>query len=173
MPTETAEQWDHIAGRRAQRSRGPRRLHRVPARRQGGRQGCRHPPGDDRDGAGPRHAAEDGFFAKLAADAQTADGPLPEDLRQARRRRCRRRVPPTAGWPASWNPNCCPPPRRRTPSAANATPWRPASFLGAAVDLEETYAWGVQELDRLIAEQEARGRADPARRQRSTKPRRS
>src|SRR5699024_2434479 len=28
------------------------------------------------------------------------------------------------------------------------------SFLGAAVDLEETYAWGVKELDRLIAEQE-------------------
>ncbi|MGO2541384.1 MAG: DUF885 domain-containing protein [Specibacter sp.] len=28
-------------------------------------------------------------------------------------------------------------------------------FLGAAVDLEETYAWGVAELDRVIAEQEA------------------
>jgi uncharacterized protein (DUF885 family) len=27
-------------------------------------------------------------------------------------------------------------------------------FLGAAVDLDETYAWGVAELDRLIAEQE-------------------
>ena len=29
------------------------------------------------------------------------------------------------------------------------------SFLGAEVDLEETYAWGVAELDRIIAEQEA------------------
>jgi len=29
------------------------------------------------------------------------------------------------------------------------------SFLGAQVDLEETYAWGVAELDRIIAEQEA------------------
>ncbi|MDO8121362.1 DUF885 domain-containing protein [Isoptericola sp. b490] len=28
-------------------------------------------------------------------------------------------------------------------------------FLGAAVDLEETYAWGLAELDRIIAEQEA------------------
>jgi uncharacterized protein (DUF885 family) len=28
-------------------------------------------------------------------------------------------------------------------------------FLGATVDLEETYAWGVAELDRIIAEQEA------------------
>ena len=28
-------------------------------------------------------------------------------------------------------------------------------FLGAAVDLEETYQWGVEELDRVIAEQEA------------------
>ncbi|RKW70684.1 DUF885 domain-containing protein [Galactobacter caseinivorans] len=28
-------------------------------------------------------------------------------------------------------------------------------FLGAEVDLEETYAWGVAELDRIIAEQEA------------------
>jgi uncharacterized protein (DUF885 family) len=28
------------------------------------------------------------------------------------------------------------------------------AFLGAAVDLDETYAWGVRELDRLIAEQE-------------------
>jgi uncharacterized protein (DUF885 family) len=29
------------------------------------------------------------------------------------------------------------------------------SFLGAHVDLDETYAWGVAELDRIIAEQEA------------------
>jgi uncharacterized protein (DUF885 family) len=29
------------------------------------------------------------------------------------------------------------------------------SFLGAEVDLDETYAWGVAELDRVIAEQEA------------------
>src|SRR5690606_6726021 len=28
-------------------------------------------------------------------------------------------------------------------------------FLGARVDLEETYAWGLAELDRVIAEQEA------------------
>jgi uncharacterized protein (DUF885 family) len=28
-------------------------------------------------------------------------------------------------------------------------------FLGSAVDLEETYQWGVEELDRIIAEQEA------------------
>jgi len=28
-------------------------------------------------------------------------------------------------------------------------------FLGSAVDLEETYAWGVEELERIIAEQEA------------------
>ncbi len=102
-----------------------------------------------------KYAADDGFFAKLAAGAKTADGPLPADLQDkldAGAAAARSAYARLAELPA--NPSCSRPPRRRTPWAGSATPWRPASFLGAAVDLEETYAWGVQELDRLIAEQE-------------------
>ncbi len=77
------------------------------------------------------------------------------------------------GWPHGSRrarPPPAPPTRTSASSSARSSPrWRPASdafgreryarwsrwFLGADVDLDETYAWGLAELERVIAEQDA------------------
>ena len=111
-----------------------------------------------------KYAAEDGFFAKLAAGAKTADGPLPAELQSkldAGAAAARAAYSELAGFLEAELLPAAP-----AKDAVGRERYALASrdFLGATVDLEETYAWGVQELDRIIAEQEQGGRANPARR---------
>ncbi|QDY88861.1 DUF885 domain-containing protein [Arthrobacter sp. UKPF54-2] len=154
MPTDTAAQWDHIAGRADNVAdaldgyivslRTAKEAGRVAAARQ-----VRIVIEQ-----ATKHTAEDGFFAKLAAEAKTAEGPLPEDVQSkldAGAAAARAAYARLAGFleaellPAAPEKDAVG--RERYALASR-------SFLGATVDLEETYAWGVQELDRLIAEQE-------------------
>ena len=54
--------------------------------------------------------------------------------------------------------------RSATRSGASATPATRGSFLGATVDLDETYAWGQEELARIVAEmQQTAERIKPGR----------
>lgn len=154
MPTDTAGAWDHIAGR----------AHNVPAAIDGYIESLRSGKADGRVAAArqvsivieqaTKHAADDGFFAKLAAEAKTAEGPLPQDVQSkldAGAAAARVAYSRLAGFleaellPVAPEKDAVG--RERYALASRA-------FLGATVDLEETYAWGVQELDRLIAEQE-------------------
>jgi uncharacterized protein (DUF885 family) len=154
MPTDTAEHWAHIAGRALNVSgaiagyteslRQARDAGKVAAARQVSIVAEQT----------TKYAAEDGFFAKLAAGARTADGPLESSVQakldagaDAARRAYRELAEflHTELLPAAPEKDAV---GRERYSLASR------SFLGAAVDLEETYAWGVQELDRLIAEQE-------------------
>ncbi len=177
MPTDTVEHWEHIAGRLANvpaavegyigslRAGAQRGL--IAARRQV----------DNVIGQAERHAAVDGFFVTLAANARLdlpgaddaaapgtvsnpADGSgatggvLPADTAarltdgaQAARRGyqtladfLRNELLPAAPEKDAVG-------RERYELASRA-------FLGSAVDLEETYAWGVEELERIIAEQQ-------------------
>ncbi|MDR7161119.1 DUF885 domain-containing protein [Arthrobacter sp. BE255] len=154
MPTATGQNWEHIAGRALNvpgavdgyiaSLRQARDAGRVSARRQVSiviEQAT-------------KYAAEDGFFAKLAAGATTADGPLEGavqgklDAGAAAARSAYTRLADflrTELLPVAPEKDAVG--RERYALASR-------SFLGATVDLEETYAWGVQELDRLIAEQE-------------------
>lgn len=154
MPTETAEHWEHIAGR----------ARNVPGALRGYIESLRQARDEGKVAAArqvstvieqtAKYAAGDGFFAKLAAGARTADGPVDAAVQQkldagaAAARDAYRELAEflrTELLPAA--------PRQ---DAVGRVRYALASrsFLGAAVDLEETYAWGVQELDRLIAEQE-------------------
>ncbi|MET3809654.1 DUF885 domain-containing protein [Arthrobacter sp. UYEF3] len=154
MPTDTAAQWDHIAGR----------AHNVPAALDGYVASLRSAKEGGKVAAArqvrivieqaTRHAADDGFFAALAAGAATAEGPLPAAVQStldAGAAAARAAYSRLAGFleaellPAAPEKDAVG--RERYTLASR-------SFLGATVDLEETYAWGVQELDRLIAEQE-------------------
>ncbi|MFF2244442.1 DUF885 domain-containing protein [Arthrobacter sp. NPDC058130] len=154
MPTDTAAQWDHIAGR----------AHNVPAAIDGYIESLRSALQDGKVSAArqvsivieqaTKHAAEDGFFAKLAAGAKTAEGPLPADVQSkldAGAAAARVAYSRLAGFLESELLPVAP-----AKDAVGRERYALASrdFLGATVDLEETYAWGVQELDRLIAEQE-------------------
>lgn len=154
MPTDTAEQWGHIAGRAAN----------VPAALEGYIASLRSARDAGKVAAArqvrivveqsTRYAAADGFFAKLAAEARLDGSPLPADLQE-------RLDAGTSAARAAYTALAAFLEDELLPSApdkdavgreryARAS----RSFLGAAVDLEETYAWGVQELERLITEQE-------------------
>lgn len=154
MPTETAEHWEHIAGRALN----------VPDALRGYIESLRQARDAGKVAAErqvsivieqtTKYAAQDGFFAKLAAGARTADGPLPGETQErldagaAAARGAYRELAEFLRaelLPAAPQQDAVG--RERYALASR-------SFLGAAVDLEETYAWGVQELDRLIAEQE-------------------
>ncbi|QDG64218.1 DUF885 domain-containing protein [Pseudarthrobacter sp. NIBRBAC000502771] len=154
MPTETEQDWEHIAGR----------AHNVPAAISGYTESLRLARDAGKVAAArqvrivieqvAKYAAGDGFFAKLAAGASTSAGTLPANLQEmldAGADAARRAYSGLAEFlrtellPAA-------PEKDAVGRARYALASR--SFLGAEVDLEETYAWGVQELDRLIAEQE-------------------
>ncbi|MDQ0851085.1 uncharacterized protein (DUF885 family) [Arthrobacter sp. B3I9] len=154
MPTDTPEQWDHIAGR----------ANNVPAAIDGYIESLRSAKAQGKVAAArqvsivieqtTKYAAEDGFFAKLAANARTVEGPLPANLQMkldAGTAAARAAYSRLAGFLASELLPAAP-----TTDAVGRERYALASrsFLGATVDLEETYAWGVRELDRLIAEQE-------------------
>lgn len=154
MPTDTAEQWDHIAGRAAN----------VPAALDGYIESLRAASRDGKVAAArqvsivieqtTKYAAGDGFFAKLAANARTADGPLPADVQSrldAGTSAARVAYSRLAGFLES---ELLPAAPAKDAVGRERYALASRSFLGAEVDLEETYAWGVQELDRLIAEQE-------------------
>lgn len=154
MPTDTEEQWAHIAGRarnvpRAiegyiESLREARDAGRVAAARQ-----VRIVAGQ-----AAKYAAGDGFFARLAADAATASGPLgtaAQETLDAGAAAARGAYARLAEFlEAELLPSA--PEKDAVGRARYALASR--SFLGATVDLEETYAWGVEELDRLIAQQE-------------------
>ena len=154
MPTDTAAQWDHIAGR----------AHNVPAALDGYIESLRTARDAGRVSAArqvrivieqtTKHAADDGFFAKLAAEAKTAEGPLPEEVQaklDAGAAAARAAYARLAGFLES---ELLPAAPEKDAVGRERYALASRSFLGATVDLEETYAWGVQELDRLIAEQE-------------------
>ncbi|MDQ0757096.1 DUF885 domain-containing protein [Arthrobacter sp. B3I4] len=154
MPTDTTEHWEHIAGR----------AHNVPEALDGYITSLRAAKEDGKVAAArqvkivieqaTKHAAEDGFFAKLAADAKTTEGPLPEDVQaklDAGAAAARRAYSRLAGF---LEAELLPVAPEKDAVGRERYALASRSFLGAAVDLEETYAWGVQELDRLIAEQE-------------------
>ena len=92
-----------------------------------------------------KYAAEDGFFAKLAAGAKTADGPLPAELQEkldagaAAARRGLRRT-----GRASCEAELLPAAPEKDAVGRERYALASRVFLGAAVDLEETYAWGVR-----------------------------
>ena len=154
MPTDTAGQWDHIAGR----------AHNVPAALDGYIESLRAAKEDGKVAAArqvkivieqtTKHAAEDGFFAKLAGNAKTAEGPLPGDVQSrldAGAAAARVAYSRLAGFLES---ELLPVAPEKDAVGRERYSLASRNFLGATVDLEETYAWGVQELDRLIAEQE-------------------
>ncbi len=155
MPTDTVEDWTRISSR----------LAAVPAAmdgyletlREGMRQGIMPAKRQVREVAlqAERHAANGGFFARFAADASLASGSLPASL--AKDLAAGARASAAAyGSLAEF----------LTGTLEDAAPAKDAigrelyalqsrRFLGATIDLDETYEWGVEELARMVSEQES------------------
>ncbi|PYI65869.1 DUF885 domain-containing protein [Arthrobacter livingstonensis] len=161
MPTATVTDWEHISGR----------LANVPAAvdgyisslRAGAAQGLvsARRQVDTVIGQCERHAAADGFFAKLAGGAsltpETVDAgaSLPAPLTAALAANADLARAGYGALVTFLREELLP--QAPLADAVGRERYSLASreFLGSAVDLEETYAWGVAELERIIAEQEA------------------
>ena len=168
MPTDTAEHWATIATRLAQGADGaasstssrspppPTRGNVTPA--PPGRGVHRPVRGAHRRRRLLRHARRRAPRAGGAAAgrADVADD-LAEAASAAARRLRRARADPAHARSSPQAPEADACGRERYQLVSRY-------FLGAAVDLEETYAWGQEELARITAEMERRGRADQARR---------
>ncbi|MFJ3957576.1 DUF885 domain-containing protein [Arthrobacter sp. NPDC090010] len=154
MPTDTEEQWKHIAAR----------THNVPAAVEGYIESLRTAQAQDLVSAvrqvwiaieqATSYASEDGFFAKLAADATTAKGPLTEDLRAELNDGVRLARGAYLALVEFLRDELLPTAPEKDAVGRERYALASRTFLGATIDLEESYAWGVGELERLITEQE-------------------
>ncbi|WP_422391554.1 DUF885 domain-containing protein [Arthrobacter sp. N1] len=155
MPTATAEQWGHIAGR----------MSAVPAAIDGYVSSLR--TGRERGLVAARrqveivieqstkYAEDGGFFDALGATDRADDGPLPESLREQLRTGAGAARGAYRTLAAFLQDDLLPDAPEKDAVGREHYALMSRRFLGSAVDLEETYRWGVEELDRVIAEQEA------------------
>ncbi|WAP53416.1 DUF885 domain-containing protein [Arthrobacter sp. ATA002] len=156
MPTATVEDWQHICGRlhnvsdavsgymtslRAGRERGL-----LPASRQV--QIVMEQTA--------KYAEDGGFFDDYTAKAALPDGgALPESLTAALRAGADSARAAYRNLAAFLETELLPGAPEKDAVGRERYALMSRRFLGSAVDLEETYQWGVEELDRIIAEQEA------------------
>ncbi|TVU60608.1 DUF885 domain-containing protein [Paenarthrobacter nitroguajacolicus] len=154
MPTDTVEHWEHLAGRAAN----------VPGAVEGYIESLRSAADAGKVAAARqvrivieqtgRYAAEDGFFAKMAANAAIDASPLPAEVQD-------KLDAGTAAARSAYSAlgdflrdELLPLAPEKDAVGRERYALASRSFVGAEVDLEETYTRGVQELERLIGEQE-------------------
>lgn len=96
----------------------------------------------------------DGFFHTFAKNANAENGELPESLKK---QLAEAAVSATAGYAEFGDYLKGLLPRSTSPDAIGRERYQILSrrFLGATVDLDETYEWGKEELARVVAEQTA------------------
>ena len=96
----------------------------------------------------------DGFFHTFAKNAKAESGDLPESLKKQLQEAA---VSATAGYAEFGDYLKGLLPRSTSPDAIGRERYQILSrrFLGATVDLDETYEWGKEELARVVAEQTA------------------
>ncbi|TFC31167.1 DUF885 domain-containing protein [Cryobacterium sp. TMT1-3] len=101
-----------------------------------------------------RHAANDGFFAEFAANAALEDGTLPASLAKDLGRGARRSATAYDKLAAFFSTEL--EGKATEDDAIGRDLYTLASrrFLGATIDLDETYEWGIEELARMVDEQE-------------------
>ncbi|QEV99991.1 DUF885 domain-containing protein [Microbacterium caowuchunii] len=155
MPTETVDDWSVIAARLGalpkamegyiETLRAGIEAGTTPARRQV----------TEVIAQIERYTADNGFFAEFAGDAAPAEGQLPASLA--------RELSDCAGAArvaydalASFlSAELAPAASEEDAVGRELYALHSRRFLGATIDLDETYDWGVEELARMVAEQES------------------
>ena len=154
-PTETVEDWAVIA----------KRMHNVPAAMEGYVQTLRE---GIRTGTVPavrqarevieqarRYAASDGFFATLAATETVGATPVPDSVRRDLRDGAEEAAASYAALTAFLEGELAPAATEADGVGRDLYQLASRGFLGASVDLDETYEWGIEELRAMVAEQES------------------
>ncbi|MDD7962875.1 DUF885 domain-containing protein [Microbacterium thalli] len=155
MPTDTVDDWSVIASRlgavpgaiegyietlREGIARGV-----VPARRQVAEVATQI----------ARYTSDTGFFATFAADAAPAEGGLPASLARDLSDNANAARVAYDGLASFFTAELLPEASDIDAVGRELYALHSRRFLGATVDLDETYEWGLQELARMVAEQEA------------------
>ncbi len=155
MPTDTVEAWEHISGR----------LHNLPdavagyitSLRSGAEQGriaARRQVSIVIEQAG-KYAEDGGFFDSFTSNAALADGAaLSPALQSTLRENAEGARAAYRSLVDFLTTELLPAAPEKDAVGAERYALMSREFLGSAIDLEETYQWGVAELDRIIAEQE-------------------
>jgi uncharacterized protein (DUF885 family) len=148
MATDTDDDWSAIS----------RRLARVPDRVHGYLAGLRaavlsgHAPPQRQVQRGITQAVRtQGLFVDMVAAAAVTNAALGEDLR----RNARGAADAYATLAEALRTEIAPAARDRDAVGRDEYRLFSRSFLGAVVDLDETYAWGLQQLESIVAEQES------------------
>lgn len=155
MPTDTVEDWGHVSAR----------LKAVPAAIEGYIETLRL---GISEGVVParrqvnevvtqigRYTADNGFFAVFAGEAAPAEGNLPASLARDltdNANAARVSYDALASFLAG---ELAPAATEQDGVGRELYALQSRRFLGAVIDLDETYEWGIEELARMVAEQES------------------
>ena len=102
-----------------------------------------------------KQAADTGFFFQLAEGAKAEHGDLPDSLRQDLADGARQAASAYAGLVSFLGDELAQHAPEKDAVGRQLYALASRDFLGASIDLDETYEWGIEELARMVAEQEA------------------
>lgn len=155
VPTDTEDDWGNVA----------KRLHNLPAAMDGYIETLRSGIADGNVPAirqvrevlaqANKQVADTGFFFELASGAKTADGTLPESLASDLTAGAKESAAAYAKLADFLQNELAPHAPEKDAVGRELYALASRDFLGATVDLDETYEWGIEELNRMVAEQEA------------------
>ena len=155
MPTETIEDWSTVSTRMSalpeavagytQTLREGLSQGVVPARRQVA----------EVLGQIARYTADNGFFASFVAEAAPGDGHLPASLARDLTDNANAARVAYDRLAAFLSNELAPVAGEKDAVGRELYGLHSRRFLGATIDLDETYEWGLEELARMVAEQEA------------------
>ena len=101
-----------------------------------------------------RHAAKDGFFAEFAANASLDSGTLPASLAKDLGLGARRSATAYDKLATFFSDELEGKATENDAIGRDLYSLASRRFLGATIDLDETYEWGIEELARMVEEQE-------------------
>jgi uncharacterized protein (DUF885 family) len=100
-------------------------------------------------------AQADGFFMKFAASAKAGESELPDSLKAELLKAAEAATEGYGAFGDFLRNELMPSASQKDASGRERYSLHSRSFLGAKIDIDETYQWGIEELARMKAEQEA------------------
>jgi len=100
-----------------------------------------------------RTAAADGFFPEFAAGAAEGETPVPASLQADLDRNAQAAAAAYGAFAQFLEGELLPAAREHDPVGRELYALMSRRFLGAVIDLDETYEWGIEELARMVEEQ--------------------
>ncbi len=104
-------------------------------------------------GQAQRNAAADGFFPEFAAEAAIEGGEIPDALRTDLARNAAAAAAAYDDFARFLETELAPAAREQDAVGRELYGLMSRRFLGATIDLDETYEWGIEELARMVEEQ--------------------